>query len=452
MAVLTQLGGLGANLQVPHLHVPDLQNFKQQVSDLQDWDVHGWNLHRAALLAVRHGVPLGLLLFAGNRGKRQLTNALSHRVTEAAQVRGPRIRELSRSLEVLDSTTGTYGPTGPDSGRIQMVVAVVGESTGKTLGGRDPLCSVTALLAMGGAELIRARSADMADAVVLGLDLAEPGATTVPRFDSSTWCETGDLSRKYLAAQVDELLALLPTLPPDVPRLALISLGANDIILKTDLMAVEAATEYQVGRLAAAGFDVVMAPAPDLGALSVWLDASLLFDVDGRFLQKYLSKASAAMEEAETRGALAGGGRTASMRQITRMLDQLGLLAPDGFHPDDKGYELVVTRVLLPAFALAPSLAQAAGLVPETTPAIDVRGPRARQAIALAARLARRGYDVRPDLQRSDKPWVPHAGARHDAAGQPAKPAASSGLASRAVTAATRAAALLPHRGTALRA
>ncbi|NUW35365.1 SGNH/GDSL hydrolase family protein [Nonomuraea sp. SMC257] len=166
-----------------------------------------------------------------------------------------------------------------------------------------------------------------------------------------------------LAEQVDQALRL----DPDV---AVIFVGANDVVTQTPpAMAVRHLVKA-VRRLREAGAEVVVGTCPDLGTVRPIAQPL-------RWVTRRWSRQLAA---AQTVAVVDAGGRTVAFADLlgpefdTNPGEMFG---PDRFHPSDRGYASA-------AYAVLPSVCTALGLWPEPRPA---RG-EGLQPIYLAAATA----------------------------------------------------------------
>jgi lysophospholipase L1-like esterase len=132
------------------------------------------------------------------------------------------------------------------------------------------------------------------------------------------------------------------------PNLALIIIGANDL---TRLIPPEQAAAQlgdAVRRLRAAGAEVVVAPAPDLSVVP-WVPPHM---------RAMVQAGSAALHDAQTRAALAAGGRVADigMTSAGGFAADPDLFSADRFHPSSAGYA-VITDALAPTVRAAATAA-----------------------------------------------------------------------------------------------
>jgi lysophospholipase L1-like esterase len=217
-------------------------------------------------------------------------------------------------------------------------LAMLGDSTAVGLGMTDPAHTPGVLLANGLAAL--------AERPVKLVVVAKSGTPSAE-----------------LGAQVDAALAV----QPDV---AVIFVGANDIITQTPpAIAVRHLTKV-VRRLRDAGAEVVVGTCPDLGTVRP-LSQPL------RWVARRWSRQLAA---AQTVAVVDAGGRTVAFADVlgpefeTNPTEMFG---PDRFHPSARGYAQA-------AYAVLPSVCAALELWPEPRPARR----EALQPIYLAAATA----------------------------------------------------------------
>lgn len=140
-----------------------------------------------------------------------------------------------------------------------------------------------------------------------------------------------------LAAQVDAAVTWRP-------RVAVIVIGANDLIHHTRANRAAHDLAEAVRRLRTAGAEVVVAPAPDLSALP---DTPL-------GLKPVLRSASMLLRDCQIGAALAAGAHVADRDHATAEVfaADRSLFCPDRFHPSSAGYA-VIAEALRPAVAAA---------------------------------------------------------------------------------------------------
>ncbi|MEU6718564.1 SGNH/GDSL hydrolase family protein [Nonomuraea sp. NPDC046802] len=229
---------------------------------------------------------------------------------------------------------GTYG----DFSGEPIKMAMLGDSTSVGLGMTDPGHTPGAILASG--------LAAVAERPVRLLVAGKSGAPSAE-----------------LGEQVDLALAM----EPDV---AVIFVGANDIITQTPPAVAVRHLTKAVRRLRDAGVEVVVGTCPDLGTVRPIAQPL-------RWVTRRWSRQLAA---AQTVAVVDAGGRTVAFADVlgpafdTNPTEMFG---PDRFHPSDRGYAQA-------AYAVLPSVCAALGLWPEPQFA---RG-EALQPIYLAAATA----------------------------------------------------------------
>lgn len=140
-----------------------------------------------------------------------------------------------------------------------------------------------------------------------------------------------------LAAQVDAAVTWRP-------RVAVIVIGANDLIHRTRASRAAHDLAEAVRRLRSAGAEVVVAPAPDLSALP---DTPL-------GLKPVLRSASMLLRDCQIGAALAAGAHVADRDHATAEVfaADRSLFCPDRFHPSSAGYA-VIAEALRPVVTAA---------------------------------------------------------------------------------------------------
>ncbi|MEV4803559.1 SGNH/GDSL hydrolase family protein [Nonomuraea sp. NPDC049421] len=230
---------------------------------------------------------------------------------------------------------GVYGADFPGE---PIRMAMLGDSTSVGLGMTDPARTPAVLLAGG--------LAAVADRPV---ELKVVGKSGAPSAE--------------LAEQVDAAL-------PMSPDLAVIFVGANDIITQTPPATAVRHLVKAVRRLRDAGAEVVVGTCPDLGTVRPIAQPL-------RWVTRRWSRQLAA---AQTVAVVDAGGRTVAFADVLGpefATNPTEMFGPDRFHPSDRGYAQA-------AYAVLPSVCAALGLWPEPRPA---RG-EALQPIYLAAATA----------------------------------------------------------------
>ncbi|HEX4816385.1 MAG TPA: SGNH/GDSL hydrolase family protein [Nonomuraea sp.] len=217
-------------------------------------------------------------------------------------------------------------------------LAMLGDSTSVGLGMEDPAKTPGVLLAHG--------LAAVAERPVRLLVAGRSGAASAE-----------------LGEQVDQALAM----EPDV---AVIFVGANDIITQTPPAVAVRHLTKAVRRLRDAGIEVVVGTCPDLGTVRPIAQPL-------RWVARRWSRQLAA---AQTVAVVDAGGRTVAFADVLGpefATNPAEMFGPDRFHPSARGYAQA-------AYAVLPSVCAALGLWPEPRPA---RG-EALQPIYLAAATA----------------------------------------------------------------
>ncbi|MFC7326742.1 SGNH/GDSL hydrolase family protein [Marinactinospora rubrisoli] len=237
---------------------------------------------------------------------------------------------------------GVYGHTGKD-GADPIEFAMLGDSTAAGCAVETPAQTPTALLASG--------IAAVAERPVRARSVAVVGATS-----------------RDLAGQVDRLRDA----PPD---LAVVFIGANDVIRRARPADSVRHLQYAVRELAAMGTAVVVGTCPDLGTVRPI----------GTPLRYVARRASRQLAAAQTIAVVEEGGRTVSLSDL--LADQFRsnpdeMFGPDRFHPSAHGYAQAAAAVL-------PSACAALGLPPDRLVHPDRRRgegvlPVARAAVAAA--------------------------------------------------------------------
>jgi lysophospholipase L1-like esterase len=144
-----------------------------------------------------------------------------------------------------------------------------------------------------------------------------------------------------LAAQLRAALAWSPSL-------AVVVIGANDLTHRVPVDEAVASLGDAVRRLRDAGSEVVVAPAPDLGAVPHV----------PTFLRDAVSAAGDLLRARQVAAVLAEGGHVADpeQRASRAFATDPSLFSADHFHPSSAGYAVIADAVL-------PALVAAAGAV-----------------------------------------------------------------------------------------
>ncbi|MFI7618110.1 SGNH/GDSL hydrolase family protein [Nonomuraea terrae] len=217
-------------------------------------------------------------------------------------------------------------------------MAMLGDSTAVGLGMTDPARTPGVLLANGLASV-----AERPVRLVVAARSGTPSAE--------------------LTEQVDVALAM-------EADLAVIFVGANDIITQTPPATAVRHLTKAVRRLRDAGAEVVVGTCPDLGTVRPIAQPL-------RWVTRRWSRQLAA---AQTVAVVDAGGRTVAFADVLGPefdANPAEMFGPDRFHPSDRGYAQA-------AYAVLPSVCAALGLWPEPHP----RRGEALQPIYLAAATA----------------------------------------------------------------
>ena len=187
----------------------------------------------------------------------------------------------------------------------------------------------------------------------------------------STRAVVGSTSRE-LAEQVDAVLV-------DPPRLALVLIGANDVVSRYRVSTCAELLGQAVSRLTGEGVSVVVGTCPDLGAV--------------RPIPQPLRAAarswSLALAKAQRRAVEEAGGRAVPLADLLapEFLTRSELFSPDRFHPSATGYA-EVARILLPVMAEAVG-GWTGGPLP-SAPTRSITAEARRPTARIVARLNRR--------------------------------------------------------------
>lgn len=172
-----------------------------------------------------------------------------------------------------------------------------------------------------------------------------------------------------LAAQVERSQALERTTRYD---LAVVFIGANDVIRRVRPNDAVAQLRDTVHRLVGHGTSVIVGTCPDLGTVRPI----------GWPLRSVARRASRQLAAAQTIAVTDVGGRTVSLSDLLSddfRSDPVSMFGPDRFHPSALGYSQA-------AFAVLPSACAALGLLPELDEAGRTTGilPVDRAAVVAA--------------------------------------------------------------------
>ncbi|MER6946375.1 SGNH/GDSL hydrolase family protein [Nonomuraea sp. NPDC000554] len=252
---------------------------------------------------------------------------------------------LAEGLLARKAIGRPHGLDGPPSDGIYgdypgtpLKLVMLGDSTSVGLGMKDPAKTPAVLIANG--------LASVAERPVMLSVLGKSGAASAE-----------------LVEQVDKALKL----EPDV---AIIFVGANDVITQTPPAVAVRHLTKAVRRLSESGAEVVVGTCPDLGTIRPI----------GQPLRWVTRRWSRQLAAAQTVAVVDAGGRTVAFADILGPAFATNpgeMFGPDRFHPSDRGYAQA-------AYAVLPSVCAALGLWPEPHPA---RG-EGLQPIYLAAATA----------------------------------------------------------------
>ncbi|MEU8245287.1 SGNH/GDSL hydrolase family protein [Nonomuraea sp. NPDC048916] len=224
----------------------------------------------------------------------------------------------------------------------------------------------------------------LGDSTSVGLGVSEPGKTPAVLIANglaavaerpvrlSVLGKSGTPSAE-LGEQVDKAVRLQP-------EVAVIFVGANDVVTQTPPATAVRHLTKAVRRLREAGAEVVVGTCPDLGTVRPIAQPL-------RWVTRRWSRQLAA---AQTVAVVDAGGRTVAFADVLgpEFATNPGeMFGPDRFHPSDRGYAQA-------AYAVLPSVCAALGLWPEPRPG---RG-EGLQPIYLAAATAAEesGTEVSP--------------------------------------------------------
>ncbi|MCP2258960.1 Lysophospholipase L1 [Streptoalloteichus tenebrarius] len=180
---------------------------------------------------------------------------------------------------------------------------------------------------------------------------------------------------RELPGQVDAALVE----PPD---LALVIIGANDVTTKLSVRTSAELLGEQVGRLRAAGVEVVVGTCPDLGAIRPIPQP----------LRSVARTWSLALARAQRRTVEAAGGHPVPLADLLSpefLTRPAELFSTDQFHPSAAGYA-AAREVLLPTLCVAASLwTGPVPVAPTRSAAAEARRPTARIVSRLNRALRR---------------------------------------------------------------
>lgn len=194
----------------------------------------------------------------------------------------------------------------------------------------------------------------LGDSIAYGQGAAQPADAPGPRLVRAL-AETGIAARLTVVAVPGARSAGLDAqvgraLRPRPPQVAVIVIGANDLARFVAPEQAARSLERALRRLAAAGAETVLAPAPDLSVVP-WVPAPL---------QAAVRAASQALRAAQLDVARATGARVADPDGATgaAFAADRSLFSADRFHPSTAGYA-VIAASLAPEVIAAAERAQA---------------------------------------------------------------------------------------------
>ena len=192
------------------------------------------------------------------------------------------------------------------------------------------------------------RLALLGDSIACGQGAARPGDRLGPRLNQGLQARGVDVEHRVFAvprARSRDLRGQVDAALSWRPALVLVVIGANDLTHREPVEAAVAALSEAVCRLRAAGAEVVVAPAPDLGAVP---------HVPA-FLRDAVRQASELLRGRQATAVEAAGGVVADpdQRASRAFAADESLFSADRFHPSSTGYAAIADAVL-------PALTQAA--------------------------------------------------------------------------------------------
>ncbi len=198
------------------------------------------------------------------------------------------------------------------------------------------------------------RFAVLGDSIAFGQGAARPADTPGERLITSL--ELADIAAQLKVSAVpgaksDALAGQVRSTVAWGADLALIIIGANDLIRFVPPAVAAAQLSDAITALRAADVQVVLAPAPDLSAVP-WIPAQF---------RSLVQTGSGVLREAQTKVAVAAGALVADVHTNTapQFAANPKLFSSDRFHPSSAGYAVI-------AEALAPAVHVAAARVNTT--------------------------------------------------------------------------------------
>jgi lysophospholipase L1-like esterase len=265
-----------------------------------------------------------------------------------AETRLARRRIPKASEPPPDSHDTIWAAAGVSPQRPPIRVAILGDSTAAGYGATRDRDTPAARLAIGISEAAR-RPVHVTNVAVVG-------------------AESPDLSVQLTA------------LGRCRPELAVIMVGANDVIERTPPEVAAAFLEDTVRELDALGAEVVVCTCPDLGTIRPLPQP----------LRAYARRLSRQMAKAQTVAVVRAGGRTVSLGDLIGPVftTRLEMFSADRFHPSAEGYAEAARAVL-------PSCLDALGVRTKTRSASTFTTQRVKPVAKAAAQaVTRPGTEV----------------------------------------------------------
>lgn len=235
----------------------------------------------------------------------------------------------------------TWAAVGVSTHRPPIRIAVLGDSTAAGYGVERDRDTPAALLALGISETAR-RPVHVSNVAVVG-------------------AESADLPMQLTALDGVQ------------PELAVIMIGANDVVARTAAQVAVPYLEDTVRGLRALGAEVVVCTCPDLGTIRPLAQP----------LRAYARRLSRQLARQQTVAVVRAGGRTVSLGDLLGPLfaGRLELFSADRFHPSAAGYA-EAARAVLPSCLDALGLrTKARSASPFTTQRVKPVAKAAAQAV-----------------------------------------------------------------------
>jgi lysophospholipase L1-like esterase len=188
---------------------------------------------------------------------------------------------------------------------------------------------------------LQLRFALLGDSIAFGQGAARPDERLGPRLTTALRTRGHDVEHRVFAvpgARSRDLAGQLDAAARWAPHLVLIVIGANDLTHREPVGAAVQALSDVVRRHRAAGAEVVVAPAPDLGAVP-HVPVSL---------REAVRQASDLLRRRQGEAVRASGGRVADPdgRASRAFANDSSLFSADRFHPSSAGYAVIAEAVL----------------------------------------------------------------------------------------------------------